>query len=39
MTPSTKKLLFTVIRLTKGMIKAAEQWVMEQSVDGDSKGQ
>ena len=37
MTPTTKKLLFTLIRLGKGMLKACELWLQDQqSVDGES---
>jgi hypothetical protein len=37
MTRSTQKLMFTLIRLAKGMLKACELWVMDQPpVDSES---
>jgi hypothetical protein len=37
MTSSTKKLLMTVIRLSKGILKSCELWVLDQpsSVDNE----
>ena len=36
MTPSSRKLILTLIRLAKGMLKACEMWVWDQEPSAGS---